>query len=443
MHPIRALAGDPPDAPPRILVIDDDDVIMSFIEVCLETELPGSTVTKYHSLRSGRPGPDFDWSSHDLLLLDYNLGDGETGVAWLEAFAGRPGFPPTLLITAEDSPRIVGNAVRRGASGYLNKSNLRPEALAEAITGVLSSQSPSSSATPAAGADTGGGTSVDQQAESVVRYRGRHSLDTGPSGSSYRFTRVIGRGAMSRVYLAERSEDSITVVLKILDCDVAQDPENVERFAQEGELLSRVNSPYVVKIYDHGFTNSYGYIAMEFFGRGDLAQRMDQGVSPEDALLYLHNIACGLDAIHGLGIVHRDLKPANVMFRGDGSMALVDFGLSKRVDAGLSLTQTGMILGTPYCMSPEQTEGREADHRADLYAAGVMFYQMLTGCRPFTGANLPQLLLAIQRTPVPPLQGALAAYQGLLDKLMAKKPEDRYQSAGALIAAVSPFLSAY
>jgi serine/threonine protein kinase len=417
----------------RILLIDDDELIMEFLQDCLEEALPEAEVAQYPARRLGRPGGDFDWAAYDLLLLDHNLGGGETGTEWLEAFGGRPGFPRVLLLTAIENPKVVGNAVRLGADGYLNKANLTPETLLETVNGILDSA-------PAWTRDSAA--SVERTDEpSIPRYRGRDSLETGPGGASYRFTRLIGRGGMSRVYLAERTEDRTTVVLKILDRDVARDPENVQRFAREAELISRVDSPYVVRIYEHGTTNSFGYIAMEFFGRGDLAQRIAHGVSPEDAVLYLHNVTSGLEAIHRLGIVHRDLKPGNVMFRADDSMALVDFGLSKRVGMDVSLTQTGAIMGTPYCMSPEQTEGHEAGPRSDIYAAGVLFYQMLTGERPFTGRNLPALLHAIQTAPVPTLPVALARYQPVLDRLLAKNPEDRYQSAAELNAALDRFLA--
>jgi CheY-like chemotaxis protein len=421
-----AVLPDTPAAPQRILVIDDDSVMREYLQACLESGFPGVEVAKYDPLERGRPGADFRWGDHDVLLLDYDLGNGENGVQWLEAFGQRSGFPRTLLLTVEDSARVIGSAVRAGAGGCLNKARLKPRLLVESVRDLLED----TSVFPAM---PGPGTSEE---DSTPKYRGSSSLDTGPGGCSYRFIRLIGQGGMSRVYLAERSEDRMTAVLKILDRNVAQDPENVQRFAFEGELISMIDSPYVVKVFDHGFTNSYGYIAMEFFGRGDLAHRMENGLRPDDALLYLHNIACALNAIHQLGIVHRDLKPANVMFRGDDSMALVDFGLSKSLLVEQSLTKDGVIMGTPYCMSPEQTLGSAADHRSDLYGAGVIFYEMLCGKRPYRGPNLPGLMQAIQSQPVPRLPGELKRYQGVVDRLLAKDPADRYQSAGELIEAL-------
>ncbi len=424
-----AVQPDPVASPARILIIDDDEIILEMLRIYLEDGIAGVEVSKYEAGSLGRPDAGFEWQRYDLLLLDYRLGRGESGIEWLDAYAHLPGFPQTLLLTASDDPLVVGAAVASGAGGYLNKSRLTPDSLVETVTQMLGAagaehRPPAATPVPA-----------PAPAPEPAHHEGR-SLDTGPGGVSYRFTRQIGRGATSRVYLAERARDGVTVVLKILDHQFAADPAHVNRFVREGELLSQVDSPYVVKIHDHGATNSYGYIAMEFFGRGDLAQRMACGVQPDDALLYLEHIAYGLAAVHERGIVHRDLKPANVMFRGDGSMALVDFGLSKRPGVDTTLTATGEILGTPYCMSPEQTEGREADARSDLYAAGVIFYQMLTGRRPFVAANLPALLLAIQNEPAPPLPPDLACYQPLVDRLLAKRPEDRFRSAWELVVAL-------
>jgi len=441
MHAFSMLPDAPPRDAPRILVIDDDEVILDYVQACLETRIPGARVTRYHSRRQGRPGPDFDWSRHDLLLLDYHLGHGETGIDWLRDFSGKPGFPRVVLFTSEDSPQVVGRAVRSGADGYLNKSRLSPAALVDIVRSMLEPPAPTAPAAAAGGRGAPVAAREEDDLEdddSGPKFRGLRTFETVPGGTRYRFIRLIGRGGMSRVYLAERLPDRMTAVLKILDRKLATNPENVQRFAREGELVAALDSPYVVRVYDHGVTDGYGYIAMEFFGRGDLAQRMRQGVSPDDALLYLHNIACGLQAIHGVGIVHRDLKPGNVMFRGDGSMALADFGLAKHLGQDLGLTGTGVILGTPHFMSPEQTRGEAADERTDLYAAGVMFYEMLTGRRPLVASTLPALLLAIQLETPAPLPDDLQRFQPVIDRLLAKEADDRYASATELLAALAP-----
>ena len=267
-----AIAASTEKGSTNVLVIDDDDLVLDFLRVCLESELPNVVVTTYDSKRLGRPGADFDWAKHDVLLLDYNLGHGETGTEWLNVFSSQPGFPKTILLTAEDSATLVGEAILSGAGAYLNKTALTPAGLATTVTDVMES---TVNAPANASVNAAGGAPVEHAKDkhrSELSYRGRDKLDTGPGGASYRFIRLIGRGAMSRVYLAERNEDGSMVVLKILERDVSRDPLNVQRFADEGALLYGIDSPYVVKVFDHGMTNSYGYIAMEFFGRGDLAQ---------------------------------------------------------------------------------------------------------------------------------------------------------------------------
>jgi serine/threonine-protein kinase PpkA len=154
---------------------------------------------------------------------------------------------------------------------------------------------------------------------------------------------------------------------------------------------------------------------------------------PDEVFGYMSYIAYGLEAIHGIGVLHRDLKPANIMFRGDDTMALADFGISKRIQGGTDLTTIGQVLGTPHYMSPEQGEGKFVDFRSDLYSTGVILYEMLTGQKPFT-ANTPAAVIyqhvhaEIPRLPLP-----LARYQRIIDKSMAKDPADRYQTAREMI----------
>jgi serine/threonine protein kinase/CheY-like chemotaxis protein len=410
----------------RILIVDDDDLIIEFIHICLADEFPDAEIVDYPSLQLGRPDADFDWGSYDLLLLDYNLGNGETGVDWLDRFGDQPRFPKTIFITAVDDPYIVANAVRCGADAYLNKVDLTPERLIAAAREVLASS-------PAEQPSTDDWTDSPLTGDTWVEdFEREQASSKGATGASYRFASLIGRGAMSSVHLAERIDDGLTVVLKILDRNLARDAEYVQRFILEAELVAGLDSPYVVKIYDHGFTNNYGYIAMEFFGRGDLKQRIGQGISPPDALAYLYNIVCGLEAIHGIGVVHRDLKPANIMFRSDGSLALADFGISKRLGSELELTTVGSIVGTPHYMSPEQARSQPVDQRADIYSTGVIFHEMLTGLPPYSGDTVSVVLFQHLHAAIPTLEGDHARFQPLLDRLMAKEVDERFGSATEL-----------
>jgi len=265
----------------------------------------------------------------------------------------------------------------------------------------------------------------------------RSASAAAPAGA-YRFVRLIGQGAHSRVYLAEREADNLTMVLKVLDLGSIREGTALKRFEKEAELLSSVDSPHVVRFYDHGFTPEHGYIAVEFFGRGDLKQRIEHEVSAGEAVEYALHIAYGLEAIHTLDIVHRDLKPGNVMFRSDGSLALADFGISKRLSDTWDLTRTGSILGTLNYLSPEQGLGREVDQRTDLYAAGMIFYEMLTGEKAFRAASPGALVYQHLYAEVPRLPGSVARFQPIVDSLLAKNPDERYQTASELVANLLP-----
>ena len=269
------------------------------------------------------------------------------------------------------------------------------------------------------------------------RFELEQSVERQGAGSGYRFGDLIGRGAASSVYLAERTEDGVTVALKILDKANALDEETLQRFLLEGRLIANISSRHVVRIYEQGATDSFAYMAMEHFRGGDLKQRLERPVSADDAVRFTYNIACGLEAIHSAGIVHRDLKPGNVMFRADGSMSIADFGISKQTAEDLEITRRGMILGTPHYMSPEQASGNnQCGPRGDLYALGVMLYEMLVGEKPFVGANMSALLYMHMHEPVPALPARLRRFSPIIERLMAKDPSERYRCAGALAEAL-------
>ncbi len=413
----------------NILIIDDSKDFRALVKLYLSRQLKEARLVDYEIENLGKPGPDFDWSEYDVLLLDYNLGGGEDGFTWLMEFSSEQGFPPTIILTAEGDEYIAVKAIKLGAADYLNKVDMSPRRLVEAII-EAAEYTPEKKA--------------ELEKEKIHAENLAHELHTinkqasrrPDIGSAYKFVRVIGQGAMSKVYLAERESDQLSLVLKILDLDKVTSGVPVKRFMQEAELVSKLSSPFVVKIYDYGSTNNYCFIAMEFFSRGDLKQRMELRLTPDLAINYMTHIAYGLDAIHRIGIVHRDLKPANIMFRGDDSLALADFGISKKLDSPSELTTLGQILGTPHYISPEQGEGRSIDPRSDIYSAGVLLYELLTRGKPYTASTPAALIYQHVYAPVPELPGKLAGYQEIINKTMAKHPAERYQTAAELIRAL-------
>lgn len=253
----------------------------------------------------------------------------------------------------------------------------------------------------------------------------------------YRITRKIGAGGMTQVYLAVRESDGLPVVLKVLDASGQEAGAHLSRFIQEYALLSQIDHPNVIKIYDQGFTDDHAYIAMEYFERGDLRSAFSAGLPQQRVLQVIAQVAQALGAVHARGIIHRDLKPENIMLHADGTVALADFGIAKSMlkTENMAMTQTrhGDVVGTPYYLSPEQATGRPITPQSDLYSLGIMMFEMLTGKRPFGAETLEQLLAHHLHAPTPPLPAQHAALQPIVNKLTAKKPEERYESARALL----------
>jgi eukaryotic-like serine/threonine-protein kinase len=255
----------------------------------------------------------------------------------------------------------------------------------------------------------------------------------------HRCIRQVGSGGMCTIYLAESERAGTIVVLKVFNQvpDVSERIVSFDRFLQEYEIVAGLKHRNIVRIYDLGIADDHAYIAMEHFPAGDLRQRMKAPLLPVTALKFLEQIASALEAIHSVGVLHRDLKPANVMLRADGSLCLIDFGLAKANEMEVSLTGSREIFGTPYYMSPEQGHAEDIDRRSDLYSLGVMFYEMLTGHKPYTGATAMEVIYKHKRADLPEIAPQFADYREILLRLLAKSPVDRYQSAGALLEAIS------
>ncbi len=248
--------------------------------------------------------------------------------------------------------------------------------------------------------------------------------------------RELGEGAMATVYLATQRSLQRKVALKVMAAALAADPSFAERFLREGRTLARLSHPNTVTIHDIGNVGSCYYMAMEYLPNGTLKERIQQGLDPEQGLAYVRQVAAALGYAHSQGLVHRDVKPANILFRADGTAVLSDFGIAKSIEDNTQFTQVGFAVGTPSYMSPEQARGQEIDGRADLYALGVVLYEILTGKLPYNGKDSLSTALAHLTEPLPELPIEQGRYQDILRQLLAKDPAERFPTAGALIAAL-------
>jgi serine/threonine protein kinase len=257
----------------------------------------------------------------------------------------------------------------------------------------------------------------------------------------YTIKREIGKGGMATVYLATQESLHRDVVLKIMD-DVKMDNSDMgERFLAEGRIIASLKHPNIITIFDIGIANEQLYISMEYVQGGDLKQRLKLPVSPDETLDYLSKVTDALGEAHKHGIVHRDVKPANILFSDNDTPILTDFGIAKEVDTEHDLTSTGIFLGSPNYVSPEQADGQKIDGRADIYSLGCIFYEMLTGSKPYVSNSLIEIVIQHKQGPVPDLPEELSEFQPLLNRMMAKKRDERFADAGDLITAIESLQS--
>ena len=251
----------------------------------------------------------------------------------------------------------------------------------------------------------------------------------------------IGESEKAVVYLATSISLGSNVALKVSKT-LRDDSAGRQILEREYTAIIAIRDPLVVQIYDYGVHAGFEYLAMEYLLRGDLKARMQAGLKEAEALRYVEQIAAALRVVHHAGLLHRDLKPPNVMLRENDDVALIDFGLARALDGSTPSTRTGVLRGSPYYMSPEQAQGELLDVRSDFYSLGIMFYEMLTGRKPFTGATAMEVLQQHVNSPLPPLPHSLSRYDAFLHKLVAKNRAERYKSADEIIAAIGQLRTA-
>lgn len=397
-----------------ILVIDDDEVLREFVANALRAA--GHSVTMFADARIALPIA----VAHppDLVVSDINM-PGLSGFEFAEKLNadGSRRWVPVILMSSLDDKASFRRAFGVGAIDYMVKPFSREElqkVVAKKLLEVEQRQGGDLDTLP-------------------------HSRDDPPAGmpavAGYTLLSPLGEGGMGSVFLAVRKKDGLRCALKLLTLieEGREQTDLISRFLEERALLARINHPDVAKVYEHGITDNYLFIAMEYFSCGNLREALAHGVSVATALRYTRQIAEGLATIHAAGIVHRDVKPANIMVRDDGALALVDFGIAKELSGHETLTQNGELLGTPHYMSPEQIKSEPLDARSDLYSLGALLYEMLTDQKLFSSPRLESVLFQHLHAERPRLPNELSILQPLLDRLLAVRPEDRFADANEFL----------
>jgi eukaryotic-like serine/threonine-protein kinase len=410
----------------RLLLVEEDPKVRALLRHHLSCKWPEVQISSHPPLQRGPLPPEFLAQGYDAVLLSGPT-DEDDGIAALHDLTSRAGFAPVIFMLGREQPSLRERAMEAGAYGVVVKSRIDHErfvALLEAAGRV--------------------------HRRELADWRiSSDALDSRRFGEAripeYRRARLLARGSVSQLYVAESEKAGTLVVLKVTPSrrDETGIDQVFARFLQAYEIAQRVRHPNIVRLYELGVADDHAYLAMEYFQRGDLRRRMRGGISPSEALGYASQMARALGALHAAGILHRDLKPGNVMLRGDGQLALIDFGLAKHEALDYDITDTGMIFGTPHYMSPEQGHGQDLDPRSDLYSLGVMLFEMLAGHKPYTADNPMAIIYMHRNAPTPRLPEGFADLQPLLDRLLGKQVEERFMNAGEAMRAIDAARAAW
>jgi len=270
------------------------------------------------------------------------------------------------------------------------------------------------------------------------------ALERGSSIGSYKVLFRLGSGGMGEVWRGRDDSRSLDVAIKVLSPESVRDADRMRRFAMEARAASALNHPNILTIYEVGESEAGPYLVTEYVDGDTVRGLLNNGALPlARAVDVALQAAEGVASAHAIGIVHRDLKPENLMVNREGRVKILDFGLAKHLGSGeealdAARTATGMIIGTAGYLSPEQLMGGKASERSDVFALGVVLYEMAAGDNPFRRNNAVDTFSAILRDDPPPLDPRLgpvpAELTAAIAKALAKKPEDRYPSARELAA---------
>jgi serine/threonine-protein kinase PpkA len=359
-----------------------------------------------------------------ILQIDFgNEASASSGLSYLMQMLHAQPDLHSIVIAEHGTEMSAVRAMKCGAKDYLPLARITRDSLLKSVGEAANRQHAATLAADAL----------------LTPASDTHSVNV----PGYSIVKEISTTNFSAVFLARSERLRRNVVLKVMNRGTSpRDLTDTERFQREYEIISSIAHRAIAEIYDFGALPDNHYLAMEYIPCGDLRDRLRNPMSIDESLYYLRAIAEALRVIHVFGILHRDLKPANVMLREDNSPVLIDFGLARRSIEDASTTGAGQVLGSPYYISPEQSQGLKVDARTDLYSLGVIFYEMLTGQRPYSGRSAIAIMAQHAGSPVPTLPSKVALQQALLDRLMAKRLEDRYASADELLADLGPLVAA-
>ncbi len=424
--------------PPQLkfAVIDGSAGVRCLLGAFLQTEWPHATIEEVDPFAETLRGIGFAFGTNSDVILLGGIGTTAEACSSLQRLRSREHCPPVILMVARELESQAAMLIEAGASSVLFKDAFSKRSLIDSIRRLL-------------GETAGGERSVRSVGQTPApfpdtRTFGQFSFIANGQCHTVviehvHFLATLSNGKFAQVFSAERIEDRARVVVKISLTTPLHGAE-VRAFCERYRLITKLDGQNVVRYVDAGVADSWPYVVLEHLSGGDLRRRMAAGISPTEAVQILNKLAAALANLHAGNFAHMDLKPENIFFRGD-DMVLIDFNISTRFGHVARSRAIGDVFGSPSYMSPEQGQGLVIDGRSDLYSAGVIFYEMLTGTEPYAGESAIQLIYKHVHEEIPLLPTRQRRYQPIIDALMAKDRDARVASAADLGAMLLPYLT--
>ena len=427
--PIEAL----PALQPKISVIDGAYGSRRLVSMFVRQRWPNAVIEEVDPFSQTMRGVGITFAAKSDLLIVGGIGSRDEAIDALNHTRASPDCPPIILLVSSDMEDSARELAEAGASAVLLRDALSARDLVDAATRLIRQETDAPPLDPA------------HAYLPSPQTRGTFTLTANGKQRDVQIERYRAMGKLAgnelnQVFSAERLNDRKRAVIKVMTGMPLGDRKQLSSFIELYGYLASKEQRCIVKVLDGGITDNFPYMVFEHLGSGDLRRSMDEPLAPQDALRILHQLAMALAIIHADELAHMDLKPENVFFRDGAGVVLIDFTIATHFGSVAGMSNIGEVMGTPGYMSPEQGQGLPVDGRSDLYSAGVMFYEMLAGEKPYNAESAAVLIYKHIHDEIPLLPKRLHEYQPIVDRLMAKRPEDRCHTAEELALMVSQYV---
>ena len=417
-------------------VIDGSAGYRAVLSAFLLAQWPTACVEEVDPFAETLQGVGYTFGAHSDVILLGGIGTFAEACAALKRLLAHNRCPPVILMVAPELSPQATTLIAAGAAAVLFKDGFSKHSLVETISALLGDRAGVSTADRPDVATANSHTKAERFGQFSFIANGQ--LNT-LAIEHFRFIATLASSNLAQVFSAERVEDRKRVVVKIALSTPIHSAE-ARLFCERYQFFASLNGRNVVRYVDAGVADSWPYVVLEYLSGGDLRRRMSAAITPREAVQVLFDLASALAVVHAGSFAHMDVKPENIFFRSD-ELVLIDFNISTRFGNVARNRVTGDVLGSPFYMSPEQGQGLTVDGRSDLYSAGVIFYEMLTGSQPYVGESAIQVIFKHIHDEIPLLPKRVRALQPVLDALMAKDREERIRSAAELANMLRPFLA--